>query len=115
MNDLTFDLIREHCNIHIGAKLSTRQVEILLAAYDNGTGISLSRMSSLLRLPLAAVRGTVETLSRLRVRRSTGSQGSQEFGLIRTEPSSQTSDAVQVRLTKEGHTFTQDMLRAITG
>lgn len=115
MNDLTYDLMREHCDIHIGAKLSIRQVKVLLAVYDNGTAISLARISTLLLLSMAEIRGAVEGLSRLRVRRWAGRGGAQEFGLIRTEPSSQTSDAVQVRLTKEGQTFTQGMLRAIIG
>ena len=115
MSDLTLDLIREHCSVHIGVTLSSVQARVLLAVYNSGAGISLSRMGLLLCLPQAAVSGAVASLSRLRVRMTADKRSGEEFGLIRTELSAQTSDAVQVFLTKEGHTFTKGMLRAITG
>ena len=115
MSDLTLDLIREHCNIHIGVALSSVQARVLLAVFNSETGISMSRMGRLLSLPQAVISSAVESLSRLRVRKTADGRSGEEFGLIRTELSSQTADAVQVRLTRKGHAFTREMLHAITG
>ena len=111
MTTLIYDLMREYFSIHAGTALSLRQVQVLLALYDNGDGIPLSRMSGLLRLPLAAAGSVVENLARIRL----SSMRGEAFGLIRTEPASSSTDAVQVHLTREGHAFTGRMLRAITG